>query len=86
MTTTADDGKADSASPKPARARRPARGRRTRRAHWRGELRGIRYFFTYEPGGNLIRVRRAHARKSKTITIAELLHVLEGQRLLPLGI
>lgn len=82
-TGTAADGKADSGSV-PARVARPKpRAGRTRRAHWRGELRGVVYRFTLEPDAGVIRVRRLRSRKSKTITVGELLGVLEGQGLLP---
>lgn len=57
---------------------------RVKKARWRGTMNGQTYCFEYQPKAGVIRVAKLWSRTSKTITMYDLLVVMEGQRLLPL--
>lgn len=64
--------------------KREPKKNRTRKARWRGVLGGIWYLFEYDPAEGVIRVWKHRHHKKRIITMTDLLHALEGQRLLPL--
>lgn len=68
--------------PRPKR-KGPA-NQRTRKARWRATLAGVTYVFEYDPAAGMLRIWRHRHHKKRTITNAELLHLLDGQKLLPL--
>jgi len=67
----------------PVKTRKP-RPNRTRKARWRGELGGVLYQFEYSPAEGLLRVWKHRHHVKKSLTMTDLLHALEGQKLLPL--
>lgn len=72
--------------PEPPRAGRSLFPTKTRhrKARWEVTVGDVRWKFAFDPASNLIVVRKYGCRKSRTITAAELLSALDGQKLLPL--
>lgn len=61
------------------------KGNRTRKARWRRAVWGVVYMFEYQPIFGTITIRKRFSRQEpRTITMDELIHVVGGQRLLPL--
>jgi hypothetical protein len=60
------------------------KARRTRKAHWRSEVGGVRLRFTYDPESGLIVIRQHGKRTWRTITMEQMVNALETQRLLPI--
>lgn len=66
---------------KPARLPRP---NRKRHARWRGVLGGVLYHFEYSPVQEVVTIWKHRSRKKRVISMTDLLHLLEGQKMLPL--
>lgn len=69
---------------KDGKPKREPRPNRTRKARWRGTLGGVWFLFEYSPSEGVIRVWRHRHHKKRIITMTDLLHALDGQKLLPL--
>lgn len=89
---TTDSGKGQGndgrdGAPTDALRSRPKRlRRRSRKAHWKAMIGDVDWRFCYDPDANVIVIRKrgTPSRKNRTVTMAELLELLGGQRILHL--